>query len=86
MRNFVYKKQPPVVIRYGKFIQTIISLFLMAFAMFFVVKGVNKLHQITKKKKQTKEGEELVQLETTEEVKILCEIRDLLARQSVLVR
>jgi large conductance mechanosensitive channel len=86
MKNFVYKNQPPVVIRYGKFIQTIISLFLMAFALFFVIKAINKLHQITKKKKQNKEGEELVQLESSDEVKVLCEIRDLLARQSVLAR
>ncbi len=79
MKNFVYKNQPPVVIRYGKFLQTIISLFIMAFALFFLIKGINKLHQITKRKKQT---EEMIQLETTEEVKILCEIRDLLAKQS----
>ena len=39
MKNFVYKDQPPVVIRYGKFIQTIISLFIMAFVLFFIIKG-----------------------------------------------
>jgi large-conductance mechanosensitive channel len=58
----------------------------MAFALFFVIKAINKLHQITKKKKQNKEGEELVQLESSDEVKVLCEIRDLLARQSLLAR
>jgi len=82
MKNFVYKDQPPVVIRYGKFIQTIITLFIMAFALFFIIKGINKLHQITNKRKQKKESEEMIQLETTEEVKVLCEIRDLLAKQS----
>jgi large conductance mechanosensitive channel protein len=83
MKNFVYKDQPPVVIRYGKFIQTIISLFLMAFALFFIVQGISKLHQIAKRKKQ---NEELLQFEAKEEVKVLCEIRDLLARQSAAVQ
>ncbi|CAF2948465.1 unnamed protein product [Rotaria sp. Silwood2] len=79
MKNFVYKNQPPVVIRYGKFIQTIISLFLMAFALFFVIKAINKLHRIATRKEQ---NEESIQLETSEEVKVLCEIRDLLSKQS----
>ncbi|CAF4294146.1 unnamed protein product, partial [Rotaria magnacalcarata] len=79
MKNFVYKDQPPVVIRYGKFIQTLISLFIMAFALFFLITSVNKLHQLSLRKKQT---EETIQLETSDEVKILCEIRDLLAKQS----
>jgi large conductance mechanosensitive channel len=83
MKNFVYKKQPPVVIRYGKFLQTIMSLFIMAFALFFLIKGINKLHQITKRKKQ---NEEMIELEITEEVKVLCEIRDLLAKQSSIVQ
>ncbi|CAF1131228.1 unnamed protein product [Rotaria sp. Silwood1] len=77
MKNFVYKDQPPVVIRYGKFIQTIISLLIMAFALFFVIKGINKLRQIT-----TKQKEENIKIETNEEVKVLREIRDLLAKQS----
>jgi len=86
MKNFVYKSRPPVVIRYGKFIQTIISLFIITLALFFVIKGINKLHQITQKKKQKKENEEMIQLETTDEIKVLCEIRDLLAKQSSTVR
>jgi len=86
MKNFVYKNQPPVVIRYGKFIQTIISLILITFALFFVIKAINKLNQITTRKKQTKETEEMIQLETTEEIKVLCEIRDLLAKQSSIVQ
>jgi large conductance mechanosensitive channel len=79
MKNFVYKDQPPVVIRYGKFIQTIITLFLMAFALFFIIRAINKLHQISSKKHR---NEELLQLEAKEEVKVLCEIRDILAKQS----
>ncbi|CAF1012839.1 unnamed protein product [Adineta steineri] len=86
MKNFIYKNQPPVVIRYGKFIQTIISLFIVLFAVFFVIKAINRLHHISTKKKPKPENEELVQLEINQEVKVLCEIRDLLAKQSSVVR
>jgi large conductance mechanosensitive channel len=79
MKNFVYKHRPPVVIRYGKFIQTIISLFLVVFALFFIIKGINKLHQIASRKKQ---NEEIIPLQTTDQLKVLCEIRDLLSKQS----
>ena len=79
MKNFVYKNRPPVVIRYGKFIQTIISLILVLLALFLIIKGVNKLNRIASRKKQ---NEEIIPLETTDQLKVLCEIRDLLAKQS----
>jgi large-conductance mechanosensitive channel len=37
---------------------------------------------MSNRKKQNKENEEMIQLEANEEVKILCEIRDLLKRQA----
>jgi large conductance mechanosensitive channel len=77
MKNFVYKDQPPVVIRYGKFVQSILSLLIIAFALFFLIKGINQLHKITQRNK-----EQIQDNEVTEEVKVLCEIRDLLTRQS----
>ena len=80
MKNFVYKDQPPVVIRYGKFLQAILSLLIVALALFFVIKGINQLHKIAAKKKQQIEGK--TENEATEEVKVLREIRDLLTRQS----
>jgi large conductance mechanosensitive channel len=79
MKNFVYKNRPPVVIRYGKFIQTIISLILVLLALFLIIKGVNKLNRIASRKKQ---NEEIIPLQTTDQLKVLCEIRDLLAKQS----
>ncbi len=85
MKNFVYKDQLPVVIRYGKFIQAIITLLIMAFVLFFFIKGINKLHQILIEKKQNEENKEMIQFETSEKVKVLCEIRDLLAKQSSVV-
>lgn len=83
MKNFVYKDQPPVVIRYGKFFQTIITLFVVALVLFFVVKGINKLHQLSKRPQKAKENEEALELNGSEEVRVLREIRDLLAQQSV---
>ena len=79
MKNFVYKDQPPVVIRYGKFIQAIITLLIVAFALFFIIKRINQLHKIAARKK---DETRLLIIEVTEEVKVLREIRDLLTRQS----
>lgn len=77
MTNFVHKDQPPVVIRYGAFIQTIITLFIVAFVLFFIVRGINQLYKIAMRKQQTAE------IQMTEEVKVLCEIRDLLSAKSI---
>ena len=79
MKNFIYKSRPPVVIRYGKFIQTIISLILVLLALFFIIKGINKLNRMASRKKP---NEEIIPLQTTDQLKVLCEIRDLLAKQS----
>ena len=81
MKNFVYKNQPPVVIRYGKFVQSIISLTIIAFALFFIIKGINQLHKITSKSKE-KNQQTATLIEMNEEVTILREIRDILAHQS----
>lgn len=76
MKNFVYKDQPSVVIRYGVFIQRMITLFIVAFALFFVVRGMNQLYRIALKKEQQ---QQTAQIPMTEEVKVLYEIRDLLS-------
>ena len=81
MKNFVYKDEPPVVIRYGKFLQSILSLLIIAFALFFLIKGINQLHKITQRNK-----EQIQDNEVTEEVKVLREIRDLLTRQSSTIK
>lgn len=81
MKNFVYKDQPSVVIRYGKFIQALLSLLIVAFALFFVIKAINQLHKITLRKK--KKVLDAIDIEVTEEVKVLRQIRDLIAQQSI---
>src|SRR5579862_3620931 len=79
MQNFVYKDQPPVVIRYGRFIQSIITLSIVALALFFIIKAINQLYKIAGRKKEKNKADLIV--ETSDEVKVLREIRDLLARQ-----
>jgi large conductance mechanosensitive channel len=80
MRNFVHPNQPPVVIRYGRFIQQIIYLFIVALVLFFVVKFVNKLREMAAKKRAEEQNTELK--ESSDEVKVLKEIRDLLAHKT----
>jgi len=83
MPNFIYPNQPPVVIRYGKFIQQIIYLLIVALALFFIVKLINKLHKIAIRTKI--DIEKSVVKEFNYEVKALHEIRDLLAHKIVSV-
>lgn len=62
-----------VTLNYGLFINTIIDFTIVAFAIFAVIKGMNKL-----KKKQEKQEEESVKHPT--QVELLIEIRDLLKK------
>ncbi|CAF3408412.1 unnamed protein product [Rotaria sp. Silwood2] len=80
MKNFVYPSQPPVVIRYGKFIQSCITLIIIAMALFCIIKAINQLYKIAAKKKEKKRID--ADVEVSEEIKILREIRDLLAYKS----
>ncbi|HGY92006.1 MAG TPA: large-conductance mechanosensitive channel protein MscL [Planctomycetes bacterium] len=66
--------QAAVVIRYGKFIQTVIDFIIVAFAIFLVVKSLNAL------KRKEEEAPAAPPKPTNEEV-LLSEIRDLLAKQ-----
>lgn len=64
-------KKPPVLISYGKFIQTIIDFTIIAFAIFAAVKAINTL------KKKEAAATEVPPAPTREEI-LLAEIRDLL--------
>ncbi len=85
--NFVHKGQPPVVIRYGLFLQQIIHLLVMALALFFIVKFISRLHRIAVLNRQLAEAaaaeneisEPSAPCEPSEELKVLREIRDLIA-------
>lgn len=62
----------PVTLNYGSFIQTGIDFIIIAFAIFMVIKAVNKL---------SKAKEEAPPPGPTNEEKLLGEIRDLLAKK-----
>jgi large conductance mechanosensitive channel len=62
---------PAVILRYGKFIQTVVDFLIIAFAIFMVIKAINSF------KRKQEEAPEAPPEPTKEEV-LLTEIRDLL--------
>ncbi len=66
------------VLAYGSFIQAIINFLIIAFVIFMVVKGMNKMMNLKKKKEETKEEAPA----KSDEVVLLEEIRDLLKKKN----
>lgn len=62
---------------YGEFISAVINFFILALIVFFLVKGLNKLGELGKKKEEAP-AEEPAPPEPSAEEKLLTEIRDLL--------
>ena len=62
---------------YGNFISAVINFFILALVVFFMVKGLNKLSELGKKKEE-EAAEEPAPAEPSAEEKLLTEIRDLL--------
>lgn len=62
---------------YGNFISAVINFFILALVVFLIVKGINKLSEIGKKKEEAP-AEELVPPAPSAEEVLLTEIRDLL--------
>lgn len=81
MTNFVYKDKPPVVIRYGRFLQQVLYLLIVALVLFCIMKGVGRLYRLARKKKE-KAQEEIQLSAPNEELQVLKQIRDLLAAQN----
>ena len=69
IKNYLY---------YGNFISAIINFLILALVVFFLVKGLNRLSELGKKKEEEKPAEEPAPPEPTAEEKLLTEIRDLL--------
>lgn len=78
-------EEAPVMWKYGAFLQQVFDFLIVALAIFFVIKGINRLSELTKKK----EAEEAVaepapeptpapEPEPTKEEVLLTEIRDIL--------
>ena len=61
-------------IRYGDFITAVINFIIMAFVLFILLKGMNKIISLRKKEEKSEETEK------SEEVQLLEEIRDLLKK------
>lgn len=60
-------------VKYGNFIQNVINFLIIAFALFLLVKGINKLsHKEEPKKEESKKSDEVILLE---------EIRDVLKKE-----
>lgn len=70
--NNVGKTIPPVTINIGNFVQTLIDFLIIAFALFLIIKGMNKL-----KRKQEKPA---TPAEPPKSEVLLTEIRDLLKK------
>ena len=68
-------------LNWGNFISAVINFIILAFVVFMLVKGLNKLSEIGKKKEEEKPAEEPAPPEPTAEEKLLTEIRDLLAEK-----
>ena len=64
----------PATIKYGNFLQTLLDFIIIAFCVFMMVKGINKLS----KKKEEEPAAPAPDPEPTNEEKLLSEIRDLL--------
>jgi len=68
--------QDPVTINYGTFLQTTLDFLIVAFCIFLLIKGINKL---SKKKEEPAPAPEAPKGPTQEE--LLAEIRDLLKQK-----
>ena len=66
-----------ITLKYGSFIQTCIDFLIVAFCIFLLIKGMNKL----KKEKEEAPAEPAPEPEPTKEEVLLTEIRDLLAKK-----
>jgi large conductance mechanosensitive channel len=63
---------PPVLLKYGLFINTIVDFLIIAFAIFILIKSINTL--------KAREEKPKAPAEPSAEVKLLMEIRDLLKK------
>ncbi|MEM9765795.1 MAG: large conductance mechanosensitive channel protein MscL [Pseudomonadota bacterium] len=70
------KEQGLAVITYGVFINAVISFMIVAWILFFVIKGVNALKRAAEEEPAPEEAPE-----PPADVKLLSEIRDLLAKE-----
>ena len=73
---------PEVAVNYGNLIAVILDFIIIAFAVFCMVKAINKMHDKLSKPEPEAEPETEEDPEPTKEELLLVEIRDLLKEQS----
>tara|TARA_R110002072_G_scaffold272454_2_gene432669 strand:- start:1003 stop:1431 length:429 start_codon:yes stop_codon:yes gene_type:complete len=66
------------LITYGVFINAVINFLIVAFVVFFLVKGVNKIKEAAEKEQEEKEA--AAPIATPADIALLTEIRDLLKK------
>ena len=69
-------------LNYGNFLSAIINFLILALVVFFLVKGLNKMADLGKKKEEEAPAEEPVPPEPSAEEVLLTEIRDLLKNKT----
>lgn len=74
--------KPAVTINYGLFIQSVIDFVIIAFAVFMLIKGINKLANLRAKQAEAEAAAAPAPApEPSNEEKLLAEIRDLLKQR-----
>lgn len=73
---------PEIAVNYGNLIAVILDFIIIAFAVFCMVKAINKMHDKLSKPEPEAEEEPEDEPEPTKEELLLAEIRDLLKEQS----
>ena len=77
--NPLTPEKAPVAINYGQFLQTTLDFLIVAFCIFLLIKGINKLSNMKKKEEEAAAAPEAPKGPTQEE--LLTEIRDLLKQK-----
>lgn len=68
-------------LNWGNFLSAVINFFILALVVFFLVKGLNKLAELGKKKEEEAPAEPPAPAEPSAEEVLLTEIRDLLKKK-----
>ena len=69
-------------LNWGSFLSAVINFFILAFVVFMLVKGLNKLSEMGKKKEEEAPAQEPAPAEPSAEEVLLAEIRDLLKEKN----
>ena len=68
-------------LNYGNFIAAVINFLILALVVFFLVKGINKMADLAKKKEEPAPAPAPAEPEPTKEELLLAEIRDILKKK-----